>query len=42
MSPNNSNRPVMRLTYKLEENPVLKAAITAYKVRAYLARNGRK
>lgn len=37
MSPNNANRPPMSI--KLEENPVLKAAVTAYKVREYLRRN---
>ena len=40
MSPNNSNRPPMRI--KLEDNPVLKAAVTAYKVREYLRKNRSK
>lgn len=40
MSPNNSNRPVM--TIKLQDNPVLKAMVTAYKVREYLRKNGAK
>lgn len=38
MSPNNSNRP-MTLSIKLESNPVLKAQVTAFKVREYLRKN---
>lgn len=36
MSPNNSNRPPM--TIKLEENPVLRSAVAAYKARQYIAK----
>lgn len=39
-SPNNANRPVMR--YALNENPVLRAALAAAKVRAILAKAARR
>lgn len=41
ISPNNRNRP-MTLNYKLEENPVLRAVISAYKAKQLLRRAGGK